>query len=153
MTINDGNQSMSPPLTRHEIKLRHLPSPINKWWNCFLCQLWSVFQNYHRWPGLLTRPLPTTRPPPPKWEKETQNKLWCYLFFLYSACATLNYESGEGGFLHATINRLILLSQYKAHIWDRSLTDGVSPSSAWRPACMQVCVRVCANVCTLAWFF
>lgn len=71
---------MSPPLTRHEIKLRYLPSPINKWWNCFLCQLWSVFQNYHRWPGLLTRPLPTTRPPQNERKKPKTNSDVIYSF-------------------------------------------------------------------------
>lgn len=40
----------------------------------------------------------------------------CYLFLLWSACAILNYESSEGGFLPATINRLISLSQYNAQI-------------------------------------
>lgn len=79
-------------------------------------------------------------------QNKKTKQLWCYLFFLWSTCAILNYESGKRGFLPATINRQIPLSQYEAQIWDRSLTDGVSPSSAWRP----VCVRV--EVCTFAWF-
>lgn len=94
---------------------------------------------HHRWPAPLT--------------KNKTKTLWCYLFFLWSTCAILNYESGKRGFLPATINRQIPLSRHEAQIWDGSLTDGVSPSSAWRPVCMRVRARACVEVCTFCMIF
>lgn len=58
-------------------------------------------------------------------------------------CAILNYESGSSGFLPVTINKQAPLSSYAVMISDRNLTDGASPSSAWRPACVRV------EVCTI----
>lgn len=58
---------------------------------------------------------------------------WCYLFFLCSPRALPSHESVEGELPPAAINRPISLSQSGAQIWGRSLTDGMSPSSAWRP--------------------
>lgn len=129
MTINDGNQSAPTSLTRPEMKRTHTFSLLNnKWWNCFLWQICRDLQKTSQTDGPIDQ------------KKDTH---WCYLFFLWSACVILNSESGKRGFLPATINKQIPLSQCKTTIWDSSLTDGASPSSAWRWARLCVCVEVC----------